>query len=70
MGKERLDPDTARAAENGDAELEDGPLAERLRNLTWPAPEPGRAEDAWERFQRRLAEAQRAASDADGDDAA
>jgi hypothetical protein len=56
--------------ENGDAELESGPLVQRLRSLSWPAPERGLAEESWERFQQRLAELKHDQPDGDGDHAA
>jgi hypothetical protein len=77
MAGEAFDPDDKRLgqdadhAENGDAEIERGPLAERLRNLRWPAvAEPGLAERSWEAFQRRLAQVEQGATDGGaGDDA-
>jgi hypothetical protein len=74
MGDEARGRSTSERAdaelENGDAELESGPLAQRLRNLAWPVPEPGRAEESWERFQQRLAERGPDQGGADGDPAA
>ena len=64
MGKQSFDPDEPRASTNGDAELEDTPLAERLRNLSWPTTdEPDHAQRSWERFQERMAELRQGAED-------
>ena len=67
MAEEHFDPadDTST---NGDSDVEEGALAERLRNLSWPDTEPEHAEQAWKRFQRRLAEAERAPAGTRDDD--